>query len=128
MNFPKNFVFSYFCFLFEQNLVVLGCSICILRLQETNFSERVFEKIQKKASFSEFWSKNVWAGLLIFSASVVSGTDLAKKHENFKERGMFTVVDQKVSDWCYHIFILRAREDLFLGKNLVEVYSEVIGF
>ena len=42
INFPKNFVFSYFCFLFEQILVVLGCSICILRLQETNFSGRVF--------------------------------------------------------------------------------------
>ena len=41
-NFPKNVVLSYFCFLFEQILVVLGCSICILRLQETSFSGKVF--------------------------------------------------------------------------------------
>ena len=41
---------------------------------------------------------------------------------------MFTVVEQKLLDWCYHIFILRAREDISVGKNLVEMYSEVIGF
>ena len=46
----------------------------------------------------------------------------------FQKIGMFTVVEQKLLDWCYHIFILRAREDISVGKNLLEMYSEVIGF
>ena len=44
----------------------------------------------------------------------------------FQKRGMFTVVEQKLLDWCYHIFFLRAREDIFVGNNLVEQYLEVI--
>ena len=48
INFPKTVVLSYFCLLLEQNLVDLGCSICIPRLQETNFSEKVFDQIRKK--------------------------------------------------------------------------------
>ena len=128
IKFPKNFVFSYFCLLFEQNLVVLGCSICILRLQETNFSERDFEEIQKKGII--FWN------LIEKCVSWPSGifnlrgqwNSFSKETWNFQKRGMFTVVDQKVLDWCYHIFILRAKEDIFVGKKLVEMYSEVIGF
>ena len=45
---------------------------------------------------------------------------------NFQKRGMFSVAEQKLLDWCYHILFLRAGEDIFVGKPLVEQYLEVI--
>ena len=128
INFPKNVVLSYFCLLPEQNLVILGCSICIPRLQETNFSEKVFDQIRKKSII--FW--NLIKNCFSWSSGIFrlrgQWNSLSEGTWKFQKRGLLTVVDQKVLDWRYHIFILRAREDISVGKNLVEMYSEVIGF
>ena len=41
---------------------------------------------------------------------------------------MFPVVDQNVLDCCYDICNLRAKEDIFVRKILVEEFSEMIFF
>ena len=46
----------------------------------------------------------------------------------YQKRVILPVVDQKVLDCCYDICNLRAKEDIFVRKILVEVFPEMIFF
>ena len=90
------------------------------------FQQKNFLRLPEKSTF--FW--NLIEKRFSWSSGIFSlrgqWNGFSEETWNFQKRGMFSVAEQKLLDWCYHILFLRAGEDIFVGKPLVEQYLEVI--
>ena len=111
---------------FEQKHWVWGLPICILRFQGNKLKKplRGFKKLIL------FWKLTNWilAGLLNFSASKYSETNLVKNFKIPENCESFALLIRKNSDFCYRICILRNRRNILVENILVQEYSGKLCF